>query len=234
MPEPGQIGDSEAADAGVEAETAPLPASALPAFRRPSYFGPSCPRCGLVRLDPAAMAAGPQACPSCGQRFDALPFVPSPPPPPAAVRSVAEAGPGGAVPCALHAGNAAELSCTRCGVLMCSLCRIDADGRELCPCCFERLRTDGELPSFVTRFPNYGGRALFLGWGGCLLYFLGILTGPATLYFAWKAFRQRRTHGDREGLPGILLAVALGILQMVVFVILVVAVGVALVQAGKT
>ena len=215
---------------------APPPAGppGRPAVLRPSYLGPSCPRCGRVRLDPAAMTAGPQTCPSCGQRFEAMPFDPSPPAPPEPVRSVAEAGPEGAVPCALHAGNAAEGSCSRCGVLMCALCRTDADGLALCPGCFERLRAAGELPSFLTRYPNYRGRALLLGWVGCLLYFAGILTGPVVLFYAAKAFGQRRARGEREGLPGILLAVVLGLLQIATFVVLVIAVGAAFLQAGKS
>ena len=83
-----------------------------------AYTGPECPRCGAW-LDLDRLAAGEQRCSQCGGMFLATPF--RPPELRERVESVAGAGPGGAVPCARHPGNASAGNCTRCGVFMCNL-----------------------------------------------------------------------------------------------------------------
>ncbi len=144
------------------------------------------------------------------------------------VRAVAEAGPGGAVPCALHAGNAAVANCSRCGVFMCALCRVEIDGRELCPVCFDRLSAEGVLPSARSRLRNYRGLALLTGVGGCLVSLFGLLVGPLAIFFAWKAQRQRRELGESDGLVTIVAAVLLGLVQVAasLFVIVSMAIGI--------
>jgi uncharacterized Zn finger protein (UPF0148 family) len=181
------------------------------ALRRASYTGPACPRCAAA-LDVARLSAGEQACPSCGRPFTATPF--SPPAPRVAVESLAAAGPAGAAACAQHAGNAAVATCTRCGLFLCPLCAIEIDGRVLCPACFERLSAEGALPSMRTRLGNYRGCALLAGIGGCLISWLGLLTGPLTLYLAVRARRQQQRLQEFEGTPGIVAAVVLGLLQI--------------------
>jgi hypothetical protein len=205
---------------------------ALPPARH-AYAGPGCPRCG-ARLDPDDLLAGLQPCGACGNTFEAMPFPRPPDPPPIAVRSVLEAGPEGVAPCSLHAGNAAESACDRCGVLMCALCRTEADGASLCPGCFDRLRASAELPFFLTRFPNYAGRARALGCVGCLVYVVGILTGPFVLYYAFKAWRQKLAAGERDGLVSLVISAILGLAQIGFFVIVVVALAAAFLDMAKT
>lgn len=173
--------------------------------------GPACPYCGaplLVEL----MTAGVQRCVACTRGFEAVPF--SPPIVRVAVQSVAEAGPGGAVACAQHPGNAAVANCSRCGVFMCGLCRVQIDGRELCPACFDRLAAEGALPSARSRFRNYRGLATLMAFGGCWMYFLGLLTGPVTIYLAIQAQRQRRRLQESDGLVAVILAMLLGLMQI--------------------
>lgn len=205
----------------------------LPSPSRRTYGGPGCPRCGAP-LDPEAMLSSLQSCASCGGTFEALPLPRSADLPPIAVRSVLDTGPEGAVPCSRHAGNAAESSCDRCGVLMCALCRTDADGHSLCPGCFDRLRAEGGLPSFVRRFPNFAGRARVLGCLGCVVYFAGIVTGPFVLYYAYKGWRQKLAAGEHDGLVSLLVAAALGLVQIGVFFVLVFAVAAAFLDLAKT
>ena len=176
-----------------------------------AYDGPCCPHCGgplLVEL----LTAGEQRCIACTRGFEATPF--SPPAARLVVAGVAEAGPGGAVPCAQHAGNAAVANCSRCGVFMCALCEVRIDGRELCPACFDRLAAEGVLPSARGRLRNYRGLAFIMGLGGCGLYVFGLLTGPLTLYFAVQAQRQRRRLRETDGLATVVLAFVLGLLQI--------------------
>jgi hypothetical protein len=174
--------------------------------------GPACPHCGaplLVEL----VVAGEQSCVACTRRFEAMPF--SPPAVRVVVQSVAEAGPAGAVACGQHPGNAAVANCSRCGVFMCGLCRVQIDGRELCPACFDRLAAEGALPSARSHVRNYRGLAVLMGLGGCWMYFLGLLTGPVTIYFAIQAQRQRRRLQESDGQLAVAAAFVLGVLQIV-------------------
>jgi hypothetical protein len=177
-----------------------------------AYLGPACPRCG-VALDATLMVAGEQVCPACSRTFLATPFAPPPPRGPR-VETMAETGPAGAVPCARHPGNAAVANCTRCGVFMCSLCKIDIDQQELCPACFDRLASEGVLTSTRNRIRDYRGIAVLSGLVGCLLWVLGPLTGPVTLFLAYQAFRQRRMMNESGGMAPLVFAVLLGLLQI--------------------
>lgn len=188
---------------------------------RGPYIGPACPRCGMA-LDASILETGEQKCPSCSGTFWGTPFAP-PEPRAEAVASILEAGPEGGVACARHAGNVAVASCSRCGVFMCSLCKIDIDGLELCPSCFDRLASEGALASTQTRIRDYRGMAFTLGVVGCLVYIFGLVTGPLTFYLVWRGFRQRRELGDRGGVLSLLVSIVLGILQIVIAGFLIVA-----------
>jgi len=132
------------------------------------------------------------------------------------VGSVAEAGPEGAVPCARHSGNAAEANCSRCGVFMCNLCRIEIEGQELCPGCFDRLSSEGVLSGAQTRIRDYRGMAVSFGVLGLLLSCFGLLTGPLTLFFVAQALRQRRHWSEKGGIPALVLASLLALVQIAI------------------
>ena len=185
-----------------------------------AYTGPECPRCGGY-LDLDRLPAGEQLCVSCGGTFLATPF--RPPEVRARVGSVAEAGPEGAVPCGRHPGNAAVGNCTRCGVFMCSLCKIDIEGQELCPGCFDRLNAEGSLLSAQTRIRDFRGMALSLGILGLLASCFGLITGPLTLFFVAQASRQRRLWSEKGGIASLVVAALLGVTQIAIGVFLVVA-----------
>lgn len=181
------------------------------ALKARAYTGPECPRCRGY-LDLERMGAGEQRCVTCGTVFLATPF--QPPEMRLRVGRIAEAGPEGAVPCARHSGNAAVGNCTRCGVFMCNLCKIEIEGQELCPSCFDRLRAEGGLSSGQTRIRDYRGLALSFGVIGLLFSCFGLLTGPVTLYFVAQAARQRRQWNERGGTPALVIASLCGVLQI--------------------
>jgi hypothetical protein len=186
-----------------------------PEIRRPEAFRrvkPGCPACGF-ELDPAAMLAGEQTCPVCHVEFLAMPF--SPPEVPVRVRSLAEAGPGEAAPCGLHAGNAAIGSCDRCGIFICDLCGTDIDGRRLCPGCFDRLTAEGTLTTSRKPLRDYRGLARFVGIVGLFLSCFGLLTGPLTIWLALRARQQKKLLDETGGGGTIVVAILLGILQIV-------------------
>lgn len=126
------------------------------------------------------------------------------------VVGVAETGPGGATSCASHRNNAATANCGRCGVFMCGLCRIDSDGLVLCPGCFDRLSSEGALPSARIRYRDYGRVAGSLAVLGLVLWFVGFVAGPAAVFYGIKGLRQKRERGEDEGRAGIWAAIVLG------------------------
>jgi hypothetical protein len=166
------------------------------------------------------MVAGEHRCVSCGGIFLATPF--RPPVLRERVGSMAEAGPEGAVPCARHVGNAAVGNCSRCGVFMCNLCRIEIEGQELCPGCFDRLTAEGVLSGAQTRIRDYRGMALSLGVLGLLLSCFGLITGPVTLFFVAQAVRQKRRWNEKGGMPALVIAGLLGATQIAISIFVIV------------
>lgn len=173
----------------------------------------ACPRCGRA-LDHGRIISGAQTCPLCRGAFEAVRF--DPPAPDTSVPRVAEAGPEGAHACPLHAGNAAVGNCGRCGVFTCALCRIEADGRVLCPSCFERLADAGELPSLVARYRDYARAQYLVALLGLLFFFLGPVTGPASAYYGTKALAQMKASGEAGGRIRVWALFALGAAEMAV------------------
>jgi hypothetical protein len=185
-----------------------------------AYSGPECPRCGAY-VDLDRMAAGEHRCASCGRIFLATPF--RPPVLRERVGSVAEAGPEGAVPCARHAGNASVGNCSRCGVFMCNLCRIEIEGQELCPGCFDRLTAEGGLSGAQTRIRDYRGLAISFGVFGLVLSCFGLITGPMTLFYVAQAVRQKRRWNEQGGTAALVLAGVLGLAQIAFSILVIVA-----------
>jgi hypothetical protein len=181
--------------------------------KRRSYTGPGCPRCDGY-LDLERLPAGETRCPSCNSLFLAAPF--QPPVVRERVVDMAEAGPEGAAPCAVHSGNAAVGNCTRCGVFLCALCRMSVDGQDLCPGCFDRLTAEGSLSTARSRVRDYRGMALALGVLGLLVSCFGLLTGPLTLYLVSQAVRQRRLWQERGGGAALVIASVLGLIQIAI------------------
>lgn len=171
-------------------------------------FKPRCPFC-RKSLDLAALVAGPQVCPHCAKPFEATPFGP---------RSAAadepatpvHAVPGGANPCAYHPGNAAVDHCDRCGVVMCGLCRIDLQDRQLCAPCFDRLAAGKELRLHKTRGADFRGLA-WLSVLGSMTFYLAPILGPAAIVFGILGLRERRREGgDGPGLVSSGVAIGCG------------------------
>jgi hypothetical protein len=175
-----------------------------------TYSGPACPNCGraVLRDD---IVDGPGRCYRCGTAYEATRF--GPPKPLARVTRVATAGPAGATACPQHPGNAAVGHCERCGILTCSLCQIEADRMLLCPACFERLSDEGALPSARISFRDHARLATTLAVFGLVIWFAGVVTGPAAIYYGVRARRQARAMGEPGGLWRQVLVVVLGLLQ---------------------
>jgi hypothetical protein len=160
---------------------------------RSDFGGATCPHC-RHDLDHARVTSGRQHCPRCGRAFQALRF--DPPDVTVSVRPVEQAGPEGATACAGHRGNVAVANCGRCGVFMCELCRIEADGLILCPACFDRLAAEGSLASARTTFRDYGRMGLTYALAGMLLWILAVPLGLGAIYAGVQEIRQRKRLGE--------------------------------------
>jgi hypothetical protein len=120
--------------------------------------------------------------------------------------------------CPLHRGNAAVASCGRCGVFLCGLCRIEVDAQVLCPACFSRLGREGELLVGQRSFRDYDGLALLMVVLGLVTVVGGVVAGPAAVYFALRARRQRLGWGDAAHSGRVAAAALLALLNVAVSV----------------
>jgi hypothetical protein len=192
--------------------------ASLPRHQGTGYAGVTCPHCQHP-LDHDTLRSGPQSCPVCRRPFEALRF--DPPERESRAVSLAEAGPGGSAACAQHRANVAVANCERCGVFMCALCRIDSDSLALCPGCFDRLSAEGALPSARVSYRDYGRMASTMAGVGIVVIFVGIIAGPAAVYYGMKGLRQKREMGETDGRAGVWLAIVLGALEAVGWLVVV-------------
>lgn len=183
-----------------------------PARKAGGYAGPACPHCARS-IEVRKLVSGPQTCPWCRRPFEAVAF--DPPPPDVSVPRITEAGPEAAHACANHAGNVAATHCSRCGIFMCPLCRIDADAMVLCPACFDRLVAEGALPSAIGTYRDYGRQATMLALVGLLIIFVGPIAGPAAIYCGRKRLKQLAAMKQKGGRAGVYAVFVLGVLETV-------------------
>ncbi len=170
-----------------------------------------CPLCKR-EIDIASIGTPEAVCPRCHGIFEAIRF--EAPIRAAAMPQMAEGTLEASQPCAVHSLNAAVTSCQRCGAFMCDLCRIDVDGKTLCPTCFERLSSEGSLESTRTTFRDYPGLASLTATAGCLMSFIGILFGPLAIYYGVKGLKQKKAMGESDGKPGLWVAIVLGSIEI--------------------
>lgn len=169
---------------------------------------PGCPRC-WTPLPRSVLEQQPRVyCGTCALEFTAAPFQP---PEPVRLRPQAlEGGAAAQAQCARHAGNAAAATCERCGAFMCTLCRIDADGKAFCAACFDRLRGEGALEGARTSFRSWRTLGFHLAFLGIMVWPAGLLIGPASLAATVRGIAQDRKSGDQGGGLRALLALVIG------------------------
>lgn len=158
------------------------------------YDGPLCPRCD-AKLTKDWIHSGIIECPDCRGTFEATAFEPPPP-----VLHVAPVGGSiaGENACANHARNAAVTSCTRCGLFICALCEMNVGSGPLCPACFDRVRSEGALPSVAKKVRDYAAMARVSSVVGLLFMFafIGPFLGILSLVYQARARKQRRESGE--------------------------------------
>jgi uncharacterized paraquat-inducible protein A len=131
--------------------------------------------------------------------------------------------------CVGHPQNASVVACSRCGDFICEVCRIQIEGRELCPACFERGVDKAELKSVKRQFrqPEF---ALGLGAlsipGGCLVSyfaaFVGLVAIGVGIQALMKIHKQPALGGKGKAIAGIILGSIGFLMWVLVFVLFVV------------
>lgn len=174
------------------------------------HLDPACPHCEAP-FDPQERSQGSESCLRCGRPFEAIFF--TPPPIPSRIPRLVEAGPEGGHPCAAHGDNLAITHCGRCGVFMCSLCRVAMEDLELCPACYQRLRQSGDLLPLRLEYTDYERYALSLSILAIFPFtFFGFVLGPAAIFCAGKGLRQNKAMGKISGRKTLHVSRVLGIL----------------------
>jgi hypothetical protein len=170
--------------------------------------GNACPRCSAPLLS-LRLGREEHVCPNCAQQMSVAVFDP----PEARGSGPRPVEAADSSPCARHARNLAVASCEHCGAFMCSLCRIDADGKALCAACFERLGSAGELRDTRRSYRHYNGMALHLSVLGLFFWPLSVLLGPLAVMLALRGLKQSERLGEELGKPGARVAIGLGALE---------------------
>ena len=118
--------------------------------------------------------------------------------------------------CFYHPQKKAVVPCEACGRFLCALCDVHLDGRHLCPSCLETGKKKKTIHSLEDMRMLYNRQALVLA---VLPLFI---TGLAAIYVAaryWKA-PTSLVRPMRWAMP---VALVLGTLQTLVFVIVIIA-----------
>jgi ribosomal protein L37AE/L43A len=178
------------------------------------YDGPRCPRCD-ANLTSDWIRTGTIVCPDCNRPFEATAFDPALP-----KLHIAEAvgtTVGETNACANHARNAATTNCIRCGLFICALCDMNVGSGSYCPSCFERIRTDGSLPTVAKKTRDFSAMARVSAIVGLFFTFafIGPLFGILSLYYQAKARKQRRDVGEDPWSAGMVVVMLLSVLEIV-------------------
>ena len=118
--------------------------------------------------------------------------------------------------CFYHPQKKAVVPCEACGRFLCALCDVHLDGRHLCPSCLETGKKKQTIQNLEDKRVLYNRQALVLS----LLPFF--ISGLAAIYLAvryWKAPKSL-VAPMRWAMP---VALAFGILQTILFVLVIVA-----------
>jgi hypothetical protein len=103
---------------------------------------------------------------------------------------------------------------------MCGLCRVEVEGQSICAACFDRGRSEGSLQAAQTTFRSWSTLGWHLAILGLVVYPLGLLAGPVSLFATARGVAQSRKEGDEGGALGAVFAVLLGLTDTAVGVFL--------------
>ena len=171
-----------------------------------------CPACRASLVDQVFNRPEFVPCPSCAVPLQVQVF-------PAMFRKIAAGQNAEAVmvegesSCFYHPQKKAVLPCDGCGRFLCALCDCLLDTRHFCPACLESGRTKGRIQGLDNQRRCYDSIALSLAIYPMLVWFITILTAPATLYVAIRYWNAPRSLVRRSRIRFI-VAILIALLQI--------------------
>lgn len=182
----------------------------LPLAEVTSFEGVRCPRCHSLQR---------------GRAFRAT-FMPP----------VSEVAPPISTPgeaaCYQHTTKRAAVPCDRCGRFLCALCRMTVGAQNLCPSCIAVARRRNS-PRWVARRLNLDSVALATALVPMLGVWTTLVGGPVAIYLGIRALSQEPGPVPR-GRWRAILALVMGVLQVVAWILLLVTVfGTVLFRGGR-
>jgi len=95
----------------------------------------------------------------------------------------------GQAECYQHPGKLAVAPCSVCGRLLCPVCRVEMDGRDLCMSCLQSGRDKRKISTLQNKCILYDSIAINLSTWPAMMVFPMPLTAPAAIYFCIRHWR---------------------------------------------
>lgn len=130
-----------------------------------------------------------QPCPSCGVLTEAHLF-------PAFFKEIPVGASGETLliddesSCFYHPQKKAVVPCDTCGRFLCALCRLEIEGKNLCPSCLETGHKKNKIKNLQTQRTLYDSISLSLSILSFVIWFLTFITAPIVIFMVfryWKA-----------------------------------------------
>jgi hypothetical protein len=177
----------------------------------------ACPHCRSILPVSNINTGGLHRCPECltGVRTDLFNAF-NRPLGPASTGELVQVQ--GQAECFFHPGKKAVAPCAECGRLLCALCDVSFDGHSLCIGCLQTGRSKGRIADLEDSRFLYDSLALYLAFLPMCIFFLTLITAPATVYVVLRYW-----NAPNSVLPRIryrfVLALLIAIAQIVAWVI---------------
>ena len=148
----------------------------------------TCTQCGTVLSAGMLNTIDPSVCPKCASLIRAEVF-------PAFFRKAegqtaespladSEAG------CFFHPLKKAVVPCGSCGRFLCALCEVELGGKHVCPVCLEAGKSKRKIKNLETERVLYDNIALSIAILPMLVFFVTIVTAPASIYYSMRHWKS--------------------------------------------
>ena len=91
--------------------------------------------------------------------------------------------------CFYHAGKKAHVACDACGRLLCALCRVELNGRNLCMRCLQAGRDKQKIDTLRQQQVLNDSIAFHLAFWPMLMIFPTLIAAPAAVFFSLRHWR---------------------------------------------
>lgn len=148
----------------------------------------ACPKCHIIQPVANINTGSLHACPGCRNLIRADVF--------RAFTGYHEYGKpdesilvSGQAECFYHAGKKAFVACDACGRLLCTLCQVEFNGRNLCMRCLQAGRDKQKIKTLQQQRVLNESIAFHLAFWPILMIFPTLLTAPVAVFFSIRHWR---------------------------------------------